>query len=103
MVTRRRMSAERYRKNKIKRKTARKSPQRRRAKAGKELSNLKKQTGKKQTYAGRKADKKVKAMHPGRRKASVGKGRANQYGPSKGKKYTETRRNRSDKNKTKRL
>lgn len=47
-------------------------------------------------------DKREKAMYPGDRKASVGTGRANQYGPSKGGNYYENRINRSDKDKKKR-
>lgn len=41
-------------------------------------------------------DRKQKSMKPGRRKASKGQGRANQYGPSKGGKYYEYRKNRTD-------
>jgi hypothetical protein len=51
----------------------------------------------------RAKDKKESAMKPGRRKASKGMGRANQFGESKGGKYYEYRRNRTDLNKKTRL
>lgn len=41
-------------------------------------------------------DHKEHSMKPGKRKASKGMGRANQYGPSKGGKYYEYRKNRTD-------